>query len=208
MKKLTVFFYRFVQQAVPASNCCSGVKGFPKIKKLVNMIPAIPDKKISIWLKCGQDTPGGSLFRLRAGYTSIPGLPLGKTKEKLLISVVLMLLWANHESARLVNHCEHLLDDFLTILQWFCRVWYAIRALWPISAIMYTTTRYPFNHLRKFRVWMSKNDLQTPLNGVTKAEVADLRYLFWDPLQRQNHQILAIWNIFGSLFCNWTKLFS
>ena len=59
---------------------------------------------------------GGSLFRIRAGYTSIPGL-LGKTMEYLLVSMVLMLLWANHESARLVNHCEHLPDGFLAILQ-------------------------------------------------------------------------------------------
>ena len=47
---------------------------------------------------------GGSLFRIRVGYTSIPGLLLDETKEKLLVSIV---LWANHESARLVNHYEH-----------------------------------------------------------------------------------------------------
>ena len=45
----------------------------------------------------------------------------------------------------------------------------------------------------------TKTYLQTPLNAVTKAEVGEIRYLFWDPLQRQNHKILTILNTFGSL---------
>ena len=65
-----------------------GVTGFPKIIKLVNIISINPGQKnIDLTEMWSRYIRGGSLFRIRDGYTSIPGL-LGETKEKLMVSMV------------------------------------------------------------------------------------------------------------------------
>ena len=59
-----------------------GVKGFPKIKKLVNMIPAIPDKKIIDLTEVWSRYTRGVTFQTQSWVHLDPWVATGRNQGK------------------------------------------------------------------------------------------------------------------------------